>query len=743
MAKDKAIPSNIVLAKEKFKYDTIQDMVNDIALKVGMVVDINGYYKPDDGATHKRIIANENDGSGVRLNNGLWANIVHNAEVNVSWFGCKYNSLESARANYINLLKAINYNQTINITGDLYIEQSGDNIVTSENLILKGKDKAKLIICTNFEKTDWFVINKNLKNLSFADLEVKFNETTERTSVLFAINGMIKVNNCNIENCVFNINTNGRLINWTSINTNIKLDLSLHGFDIFNLKNNVFNDILNSFIILNDVIYKEFNVINNKINNFYYGFIINGTTNESPFSNEITNNKLLTNIYNNTIINDDAFILNEGKEQSYYCFVLFEANVINYKNNYIEGIKSQDIAALYDSYFSGNYLYYENNIWKNNLCFNINKVNDTLMKSKGMINKYYRNNNYILEEEWLKKFNVDEKAKCVTLNEQTSYADNTVIDNNYIDVYEICFYSSSPDITNYIFTNNKINSKKFKYNLLIPGHSNEKIQNSDYIIRNNIFNIGEGYETDSIIKTYNDNILNSIYKNIIIENNSFYFYLNDTIKSFYTISAIFLANNTIVNNNKFIVTNDSLSMFNVFDRTKLINSSKFDFINNIFSLKNKINNQHNWLMPDVIPRTKTNTNLKYETEYNGTLNFPLIGTFNDRKNISDIPKINYKIKFTLKKEDSFDEMRYLIFSLEKINNEEKLTFYNNSGVQETITLDVGSTSNIWNNFYLLDETGKITKDYVSTATSNLNTGFYMKPVKTYDKLNVEIKIIGG
>lgn len=89
MARDKSIPSNIVLAKEKFKYDTIQDMVNDITLKVGMVVDINGYYKPDDGATHKRVIADTDDGSGVQLRNGKWANIVHNGEVNVSWFGAK------------------------------------------------------------------------------------------------------------------------------------------------------------------------------------------------------------------------------------------------------------------------------------------------------------------------------------------------------------------------------------------------------------------------------------------------------------------------------------------------------------------------------------------------------------------------------------------------------------------------------------------------------------------------------
>lgn len=76
MAKDKSIPSNIILAKEKFKYDTIQDMVNDITLKVGMVVDINGYYSADDGATHKRVIADTDDGSGVQLSNNLWANLI-------------------------------------------------------------------------------------------------------------------------------------------------------------------------------------------------------------------------------------------------------------------------------------------------------------------------------------------------------------------------------------------------------------------------------------------------------------------------------------------------------------------------------------------------------------------------------------------------------------------------------------------------------------------------------------------
>ena len=109
MAKDKSIPSNLVFTREKFKYDTIEDMKNDVALKIGDVVELNGYYEVGDGADHKRKIEAQDDGSGVMIKNvnnmaveltlsksepelyrvGLYANIVHNGEVNVSWFGAK------------------------------------------------------------------------------------------------------------------------------------------------------------------------------------------------------------------------------------------------------------------------------------------------------------------------------------------------------------------------------------------------------------------------------------------------------------------------------------------------------------------------------------------------------------------------------------------------------------------------------------------------------------------------------
>lgn len=68
------------------KADTIE-MLKAMDLKINDVVEVLGYYEKSDGATHKRIISSEDDGSGVQLSNGLWANIVHNGEVNVSWFG--------------------------------------------------------------------------------------------------------------------------------------------------------------------------------------------------------------------------------------------------------------------------------------------------------------------------------------------------------------------------------------------------------------------------------------------------------------------------------------------------------------------------------------------------------------------------------------------------------------------------------------------------------------------------------
>lgn len=77
--------SNGLFAKKvSFKYiaQTIEE-IQKLALKVGDIVEVLGYYQAGDGAGHKRVIASEDDGSGVQLSNGLWANLIFDKEYNI------------------------------------------------------------------------------------------------------------------------------------------------------------------------------------------------------------------------------------------------------------------------------------------------------------------------------------------------------------------------------------------------------------------------------------------------------------------------------------------------------------------------------------------------------------------------------------------------------------------------------------------------------------------------------------
>ena len=82
--------------KEKvrtFEIPTIAELQSRKNLKVGDIVEVLGYYTAGDGAGHKRIITNEDDGSGVQLKNGLWANIIYNDSINIKWLGAKGNGI--------------------------------------------------------------------------------------------------------------------------------------------------------------------------------------------------------------------------------------------------------------------------------------------------------------------------------------------------------------------------------------------------------------------------------------------------------------------------------------------------------------------------------------------------------------------------------------------------------------------------------------------------------------------------
>ena len=71
------------------KVNTIAELQSRKNLKIGDIVEVLGYYTAGDGAGHKRIIANEDDGTGVQLANKLWANILSDKKIKVSALGAK------------------------------------------------------------------------------------------------------------------------------------------------------------------------------------------------------------------------------------------------------------------------------------------------------------------------------------------------------------------------------------------------------------------------------------------------------------------------------------------------------------------------------------------------------------------------------------------------------------------------------------------------------------------------------
>ena len=78
----------LLIAEHKvWKANTIEGLKQMQFLKSGDVVEVLGYYQAGDGANHKRVIADSDDGSGVQLENELWANIVPNKNVRMAHFG--------------------------------------------------------------------------------------------------------------------------------------------------------------------------------------------------------------------------------------------------------------------------------------------------------------------------------------------------------------------------------------------------------------------------------------------------------------------------------------------------------------------------------------------------------------------------------------------------------------------------------------------------------------------------------
>ncbi|MGL5717810.1 MAG: hypothetical protein ACRCX2_32715 [Paraclostridium sp.] len=173
MAKDKILKPflGIISPENKFTVDTIDDLKSRNYLTLGDIVYLNGYYTAGDGAHHERKIEGADDGSGVQLANGLWANIVHSSEVNVSWFGAKGDRMID---DAIPVQKAIDYlkNERGIVILDKTFLEFKTGITTYGNICIHGKNT--MILCDEIKSEDIAIRVLGSENSNIGGVEVHY-----------------------------------------------------------------------------------------------------------------------------------------------------------------------------------------------------------------------------------------------------------------------------------------------------------------------------------------------------------------------------------------------------------------------------------------------------------------------------------------------------------------------------------------------------------------------------------------
>ena len=164
--------------KEKvrtFEITTIAELQSRKNLKVGDIVEVLGYYSAGDGAGHKRIISREDDGSGVQLKNGLWANIIHNGEVNVSWLGAKGDGVTDDSDCF---LKALSIAKKVIASAKKYVIRKTLILKKSQSILMHG---AEIILDKDI---DCFILNSET---SISSVTISCNFTPFTKSIIHII----------------------------------------------------------------------------------------------------------------------------------------------------------------------------------------------------------------------------------------------------------------------------------------------------------------------------------------------------------------------------------------------------------------------------------------------------------------------------------------------------------------------------------------------------------------------------
>lgn len=470
-------------------------------LKVGDIVEVLGYYTAGDGAGHKRIIANEDDGSGVQLSNRLWANIVHNGEVNVSWFGAKGDGVTD---DTLFIQKAIDTADIINFQEKTYL------ITVQEKVLSRPSEKSCL-----------FLKNNLILNLNSATLKINNPENYTYTCLLRA--GSVK----NIK--IYN----GKLIGDRDTNPGSIPGQHGHGVRILEAQDIVISDmvIINMFgdgisIDSNYAVLKNYSS-NITIKNCIIDNIRRNGITISTAENVTVDNNIISNV-NGTA--PEACIDIETNSKDY------PARNIKFTNNTLSVTSKEKLGFCIGSYTEN--VIVSNNILEGGTLIHRSKdivINDNIIKNGDTL--AIRNSNNVNVES-----NIFNNVSLVSYDNVCQ----SIINNNIFNMIDRSAFGISQDSTSPIgissvtITNNVINSKK---GYLFYGYS---ILDS-LILKNNYFN------SDDISEKYS---LLVRARNFVLDNNVFNFNKLSYLEFLHLIN--FSINNGFIKNNTFNVNTEKI-----------------------------------------------------------------------------------------------------------------------------------------------------------------------------------------
>ena len=458
--------------------------------------------------------------------------------VECSQLGMIPNDATQGRNNLTILLAALRSDTKVLVDDKYYLTGLGTSAQVDQDIIIEGITSNAEFSFTKTTMTQSNFIKVAGSNVLIS--KVRFVSAPDESAHVFRSSDDHKINTMSFENCYFEGPI--RLVGWTFTNSVYPdPDIYNYGMDNFKFINNKCNNITKTLISISDVPIRHSQIINNEIRNFSHIFYNNQITNTNVQVDKLAPQMTYLEVKGNTVINDASWDGNEfgiNYVPTYHCFIFFEGNRCEYKNNHVEGLHLFDQrTAVYDAYLSCIELEYENNFWKNNTTFISDPTytaSRQFMKSKDSprldgyknIQRVYRNNTFIMEKSYADVMGRPYEELWMRMIEFDRDIESLVVENNKIDAYILRLNSANVLTHNLIFSNNEIHATKTLNSsansiLAISVHTHDGIPGT-YIARNNTVTIdmpGSTPITNNSLISYHISTENVDHTKVIFEDN--------------------------------------------------------------------------------------------------------------------------------------------------------------------------------------------------------------------------------